>query len=73
MTSTPSKSDALKALETYGHDFSLWPDQDLTNFVRSNPSFMAAVKDAAALDTALLDYKVPPPSDLLKHRFSRAQ
>ena len=72
MTSTPSKSDALEALETYGHDFSLWPDQDLASFVRSNPSFMDAVKDAAALDTALLGYKVPPPSDLLTRRILKA-
>jgi hypothetical protein len=72
MTSIFSTSDALKALETYGHDFSLWPDQALAKFVKNNIDFAQDIHDAAKLDAALNHYNAPPPSDLLSLRILKA-
>ncbi len=60
MTGPFSKDDVITALETYGADFSLWPNHDLAQYAKSNPSFNSAVKHAAQIDAALLSYKAAP-------------
>jgi len=72
MMSKSLKSDALKALQTYGHDTTLWPDQDLAKAVKSEASLTQALEEAAKLDDALNGYSAPPPSDLLAGRILKA-
>lgn len=72
MTDMFSQKNALKALETYGTDFDRWPDQDLANYVKTQPSFAGDIKRAAMLDAELAAQTKPAPSPDLKNRILMA-
>ena len=68
MTDMFSHKAALKALETYGTNFTLWPDQKLARFVQHDASFEVHIKRSAMLDAELARNIAPAPSELLKSR-----
>lgn len=68
MTDMFSHKAALKALETYGANFALWPDQKLAQFVQHDTRFEAHVKRSIMLDEELSRNVTPAPSELLKSR-----
>lgn len=68
MTVHFSKKDAMIALDAYGANLALWPDQDLAEFVKTNPAFHDALKDAAKIDSVLSDYTPPPIGHELAQR-----
>jgi len=68
MTDMFSHKTALKALDTYGTRFELWPDQDLARFVQNDARFEPHIKRALMLDAELARHVAPAPSELLKSR-----
>ncbi|MEP6343899.1 MAG: hypothetical protein ABJ275_11350 [Maricaulaceae bacterium] len=68
MTSSYSLNDAELALETYGTNFDLWPDQGLVAFAKNNSALNTALREAEMLDQRLTTHKVPTASDLLETR-----
>lgn len=68
MTTSYSLTDAKTALETYGANFDLWPDQALAAFVQNNAALQTAHREAKQLDQALSAHEVPNVSDLVKSR-----
>ena len=68
MTSSYSLNDAEVALEAYGANFDLWPDQGLVAFAKSNPALDIALREAEILDQSLTAHAAPVASDLLATR-----
>lgn len=71
MTTSYSLTDAKTALETYGANFDLWPDQALAAFAQNNASLQTAYHEAKQLDQALSAHEIPHISDLVKSRIAK--
>lgn len=72
MTDMFSNKTALKALETYGTNFEIWPDQELARFVQNDARFEPHIKRGLMLDAELASHSTPAPSELLKSRILKA-
>ena len=72
MSSPYTHDDIQNALDSYGADFTRWPDPDMAAYAQKDDNikaaFQNAIQSAASLDMALSSHATPMPSDLLKTR-----
>lgn len=68
MSSPYTHNDIQNALDSYGTDFTRWPDPKMAAYVKDNEAYHDAIKSMAVLDATLSSHTIPTPSDVLKAR-----